>query len=74
MPLAQAVVIPEVSLAFSGPKFLVAMLSGVLMAFAFQFLLTNFSVAVGISALGGDSFDEDDNSQSLGSTIRGVEA
>jgi len=73
MPLAQAVVIPEVSLAFSGPKFLVAMLSGVLMAFAFQFLLTNFSVAVGISALGGDSSDDDD-SQSLGSTIRGVEA
>ncbi|MGI2906104.1 MFS transporter [Tolypothrix sp. VBCCA 56010] len=72
MPVAQAVVIPEVSVAFSGPKFLVAMLSGVLMAFAFQFLLTNFSVAVGIAALGGDSSDDD--SQSLGSTIRGVEA
>ncbi|MCV3212041.1 MFS transporter [Plectonema radiosum NIES-515] len=72
LPIAQAVVIPEVSLAFSGPKFLVAMLSGVLMAFAFQFLLTNFSVAIGISALGGDSSDDD--SQSLGSTIRGVEA
>jgi hypothetical protein len=72
LPIAQAVVIPEVSLAFSGPKFLVAMLSGVLMAFAFQFLLTNFSLAVGISALGGDSSDDD--SQSLGSTIRGVEA
>jgi hypothetical protein len=72
MPLAQAVVIPEVSVAFSGPKFLVAMLSGVLMAFAFQFLLTNFSVAVGIAALGGDSSDDD--SQSLGSTIRKVEA
>ncbi len=74
MPIAQAVVIPEVSLAFSGPKFLVAMLSGLLMAFAFQFLLTNFSVAIGISALGGDSSDDDDDSQSLGSTIRGVEA
>ncbi|MBW4570010.1 MAG: MFS transporter [Tolypothrix carrinoi HA7290-LM1] len=72
MPVAQAVVIPEVSLAFSGPKFLVAMLSGVLMAFAFQFLLTNFSLAVGIAALGGDSSDDD--SQSLGSTIRNVEA
>ncbi|NEU76510.1 MFS transporter [Hassallia byssoidea VB512170] len=72
MPVAQAVVIPEVSVAFSGPKFLVAMLSGVLMAFAFQFLLTNFSLAVGIAALGGDSSDDD--SQSLGSTIRNVEA
>ncbi len=74
MPFAQAVVIPEVSLAFSGPKFLVAMLSGVLMAFAFQFLLTNFSVAVGISALGGDSFSDDDDSQSLPGSIRQVEA
>jgi len=73
LPIAQAVVIPEVSLGFSEPKFLVAMLSGVLMAFAFQFLLTNFSLAVGISTLGGDSSDDDD-SQSLGSTIRGVEA
>ncbi|MBW4450895.1 MAG: MFS transporter [Spirirestis rafaelensis WJT71-NPBG6] len=73
MPIAQAVVIPEVSLAFSGPKFLVAMLSGILMAFAFQFLLTNFSLAVGIAALGSDSSDDHD-SQSLGSTIRGVEA
>ncbi|GAX44134.1 hypothetical protein NIES4075_51510 [Tolypothrix sp. NIES-4075] len=71
MPVAQAVVIPEVSVAFSGPKFLVAMLSGVLMAFAFQFLLTNFSLAVGISTLGGDS--SSDESQSLGSTIRNVE-
>ncbi|MBW4610538.1 MAG: MFS transporter [Hassallia sp. WJT32-NPBG1] len=73
MLIAQALVVPEVSLAFSGPKFLVAMLSGILMAFAFQFLLTNFSLAVGIAALGSDSFDDDD-SQSLGSTIRGVEA
>jgi len=73
MPIAQALVVPEVSLAFSGPKFLVAMLSGILMAFAFQFLLTNFSVAVGIAALGSDLSDDDD-SQSLGSTIRGVEA
>jgi hypothetical protein len=73
MPIAQAVVIPEVSLAFSGPKFLVAMLSGILMAFAFQFLLTNLSLAVGIAALGSDSSDDHD-SQSLGSTIRGVEA
>ena len=75
MPIAQAVVIPEVSLAFSGPKFLVAMVSGVLMAFAFQFLLTNFSVAAGISALGsGSSDDDNDESSSLTGSIRKVEA
>ncbi len=63
----------EASLVFSGPKFLVALLAGVLMAFAFQLLLTNLSVAVGISALGGDS-GSDERSESLGGTIRKVES
>jgi uncharacterized protein YfkK (UPF0435 family) len=71
--LAQAVVISEgAPIAFSGPKFLVAMLSGVVMAFAFQLLLTNLSVAVGISALGGGS--DDHHSESLPTSIRKVEA
>jgi hypothetical protein len=61
----------QASLVFSGPKFFVALLAGVLMAFAFQLLLTNFSVAVGISALGGSS--SSDESESLGGTIRKVE-
>ncbi|GAB1543704.1 hypothetical protein NUACC21_63800 [Scytonema sp. NUACC21] len=73
MNVAQAVVISEeASLAFSGPKFLVAFLAGVVMAFAFQLLLTNFSVAVGISSLGTD-LDFGDESENLGSTIRKVE-
>ncbi|MBD2451816.1 MFS transporter [Nostoc sp. FACHB-152] len=62
----------EVSVVFSGPKFLVALLAGVLMAFAFQLLLTNFSVAAGISYIGSDSSSSDD-SESLGETIRKVE-
>ncbi|MDZ8135689.1 MAG: MFS transporter [Nostoc sp. DedQUE04] len=68
--LAQEVLTPEeASVVFSGPKLLVALLAGVLMAFAFQLLLTNFSVAVGISSweIGSDS---DDESESLGKTIR----
>ncbi|MEH2074334.1 MAG: MFS transporter [Nostoc sp.] len=68
--LAQEALTPEeASVLFSGPKFLVALLAGVLMAFAFQLLLTNFSVAVGISSweIGSDS---DDESESLGKTIR----
>ncbi|MEC4815559.1 MAG: MFS transporter [Scytonema sp. PMC 1069.18] len=73
MNLAQALVIPEeTTLTFSGSKFLVAFLSGVVMAFAFQLLLTNFSVAAGISSLGTD-LDSDDESENLGSTIRQVE-
>ena len=63
----------EASLIFSGPKFFVALLAGVVMAFAFQLLLTNFSVAVGISSLGGNNSGDDDSSESLGGTIRKVE-
>jgi hypothetical protein len=62
----------EAALVFSGPQFFVALFAGVLMAFAFQLLLTNFSVAFGISSLGGSS-DSDDESESLGGTIRKIE-
>ncbi|BAZ51732.1 hypothetical protein NIES4103_43900 [Nostoc sp. NIES-4103] len=61
----------EGTLVFSGSKFLVALLAGTLMAFAFQFLLTNFSVAVGISSLGRDS--DDYESESWGHKIREIE-
>ncbi|MBW4664327.1 MAG: MFS transporter [Chroococcus sp. CMT-3BRIN-NPC107] len=63
--------IPQTVALFSAPQFLVALIAGVLMAFAFQLLLTNFSVAFGISALGGSS--NSNESESLGSTIRKIE-
>ncbi len=73
IPVVDQVLTPEeASVVFSGPQFLVALLAGVFMAFAFQLLLTNFSVAVGISSLGTDSYT-DDESGSLGGTIRKVE-
>lgn len=73
MTLAQAIVTPEeASVLFSGPKIFVALLAGVLMAFAFQLLFTNFSVAVGISSLGTDSYPDND-SETVGGTIRKVE-
>ncbi len=62
----------QISLVFSGPKLLVALLAGTLMALAFQFLLTNFSLAVGILSLGTDSFSRSESS-SWGGTIRKVE-
>lgn len=72
VPVTQEIMTPEkASLIFSGPQFLVALLSGVMMAFAFQLLLTNFSVAFGISTLGGDSVLDDD--ESFGSSIRKIE-
>jgi hypothetical protein len=74
MPVTQKIITPEeASLVFSGPQFLVALLSGVMMAFAFQLLLTNFSVAFGISTLGGESDHDDDEQESLGSSIRKIE-
>ncbi|MDB9375738.1 MFS transporter [Nodularia sphaerocarpa] len=63
----------QVSLVFSGPKLIVALLAGTLMALAFQFLLTNFSLAVGILSLGTDSFSRSESS-TWGGTIRKVEA
>ena len=74
MPVAQEVITPEeAALVFSGPQFLVALVAGVVMAFAFQLLLTNFSVAFGISSLGGNQSDSSDESESVGGTIRKVE-
>ncbi|MBW4652080.1 MAG: MFS transporter [Kaiparowitsia implicata GSE-PSE-MK54-09C] len=64
---------------FSGPQFFIALVSGVLLAFAIQLLLTNFSVAAGISFVGtlGNSDDSSDSNKdtdggSMGSTIRKV--
>ncbi len=62
----------QVSLLFSGPKLIVALLAGTLMALAFQFLLTNFSLAVGILSLGNDSAG-DYESSTWGGTIRKIE-
>lgn len=41
----------EASMVFSGPQFFAALLSGLVLAFGFQMLLTNLSVATGISYL-----------------------
>jgi uncharacterized protein YfkK (UPF0435 family) len=66
---------PEASsILFSGPKFLVALLAGVLMVFAFQLLLTNFTVAVGIPILASDDDDDDDQPDTLGGKVRKTEA
>ncbi len=70
-PVAQEILTPEeAALVFSGPKFFVALLSGIVMAFAFQLLLTNLSLAAGISS-GGDLGE--DNSETIGGKIRSVE-
>lgn len=65
----------EAALVFSGPQFFVALIAGIVLAFALQLLLTNLSVAAGISYLGHQSdSDSDDRNESgsLGGTIRKI--
>jgi hypothetical protein len=55
---------------FSGTKFLLALVVGVVMAFAFQLLFTNLAIAVIASP---DSPTKQNDSDSPGDTIRGIE-
>lgn len=82
-------VVPETpettSVLFEGPQFFVALIAGVVLAFGFQLLLTNLSVATGISALGGNSKSNqqsnnqnhsnnpNQSNQTIGGTIRKIE-
>ncbi|NDJ17529.1 MFS transporter [Myxacorys almedinensis] len=78
IPINRGVARPEdAALVFSGPQFFVALIAGVVLAFAFQLVLTNLSVATGISVLGRmDSNDSEhhhsSSSGSAGGTIRKV--
>ncbi|MBD2194161.1 MULTISPECIES: MFS transporter [Calothrix] len=64
----------QASVLTSGPRFFVALISGVILAFAFQIVLTNLSVAAGISYLGHSSDSDSDREEagSLGGTIRKI--
>lgn len=63
---------PETILVFSSPQFFIALIAGVLMAFAFQFLLTNLTVAAGISS--GENPLDADSDDSWGHAVREVES
>ncbi|MBW4623253.1 MAG: MFS transporter [Cyanosarcina radialis HA8281-LM2] len=66
----------EAALVFSGPRFFTALIAGVVLAFGFQLLLTNLSLAAGISYLGNRSDSHDDRDahshDSLGTTVRKI--
>jgi hypothetical protein len=71
IPVNTANVTPaQASVLTSGPRFFVALISGVILAFAFQLVFTNLSVAAGISYLGHSS--ESDEIESFGGTIRKI--
>ncbi|WP_066383615.1 MULTISPECIES: hypothetical protein [unclassified Anabaena] len=62
----------QASVITSGPRFFVALLSGVILAFAFQLVLTNLSVAAGISYLGRPSDSGMEETGSFGGTVRKI--
>jgi hypothetical protein len=71
--LAQAPLPADVSAFqfFSGPQFFIALIAGILMAFAFQVLLTNFAVAANISS-GINPLET--GTKSWGKAIRNIES
>jgi hypothetical protein len=69
-PSSQVGVDPSALAFLSGSQFFIALIAGVVMAFAFQFLLTNFSIATDVSA-GDFLFDTD--AKGLGRKIRKFE-
>jgi hypothetical protein len=58
----------QTSVIFSGPQFFIALLSGLVLTFGFQLLLTNLSVAAGISWVGHSSSSSSDSSDSGGTS------
>uniref|UniRef100_UPI0035CBD90A MFS transporter n=1 Tax=uncultured Nostoc sp. TaxID=340711 RepID=UPI0035CBD90A len=75
VPVESSNVTPaQASALISGPHFFVALISGVILAFAFQLVLTNLSLAAGISYLGHSSDSDSDSGEagSLGGNIRKI--
>lgn len=65
----------EAALVFSGPQFFIALLSGLILTFGFQLLLTNLSVAAGISYVGhssSSSSSSNDDSGGIGPRKIGI--
>lgn len=69
LPMAAKAPIIDVPIGFSSSQFLIALVSGLVIAFGFQFLLTNLSVAL-VATPGVASTSDDDG---IGDTIRGIE-
>ncbi|AFZ24477.1 hypothetical protein Cylst_2246 [Cylindrospermum stagnale PCC 7417] len=75
IPVGSSTVTPaQASVLTSGPRFFVALISGVILAFAFQLVLTNLSIAAGISYLGHSSESDSGSGEvgSFGGTIRKI--
>ncbi|MFS8119045.1 MAG: MFS transporter, partial [Microcoleus sp.] len=63
--------VEETALLYSGPQFFIALIAGVVLACAFQLLLTNLSVAAGLSYM-GQSHDDGQHSDSGSPPVRKI--
>lgn len=63
--------VEETALLYSGPQFFIALIAGVVLACAFQLLLTNLSVAAGLSYI-GQSHDDGSHSDSSSPPLRHI--
>lgn len=61
----------DAALLYSGPQFFIALIAGVVLACAFQLLLTNLSVAAGLSYI-GQSHDDGHHSDSSSPPVRHI--
>ncbi len=62
----------EAALIFSGPQFFIALLSGLILTFGFHLLLTNLSVAAGMSYVGHSSPSKSSSDGKSGSSNRKI--
>jgi hypothetical protein len=79
VPVNRGVNTPEqAALVFSGPRFFMALISGIVLAIAVQLVLTNLAIALGISVIGhgSDSHAQTDShnaeAESFGGTMRKI--
>ena len=63
--------VEDAALLYSGPQFFIALIAGVVLACAFQLLLTNLSVAAGLSYI-GQSHDDGHQSDSSSPPVRHI--
>ena len=70
--LAQTEVVRETTAFFSGPQFFTALVSGLFLTFGFQMLLTNLSVATGISVFSLAPNDDKSDRHDGGSSLPGI--
>ena len=70
----ETIILDEVPVAVEGPQVIIAVLSGVILAFGFQLLLTNLSMAAGVSYAAHSSSSSSDSSSSgsSGSIIKKI--